>query len=147
MQKPVQFWWVNSLPDGRLEWEKLTDRVTEKPPPETFEHLKNRTVYGNLRVENDYLIMRVFTGDQAAHEKVVQAGRDAAALAQEWMLPPAMPYVLAVTHVDKLTHVADNGNTQVTLCGKAVRLVVNVSQSERCAECVKRAGPAGLALG
>jgi hypothetical protein len=146
MQKPVEFWWVSTRPDGELEWERVMERTIERPRPDAFERFEDRPVYGNVRMENDFLVMRVFTADQAAHDRVERSFRDAAALAQEWMLPPTMPYVLAVTHGDELVHVADKQRTDVTLCGKEARRVVNVSHAEKCGECVQRAGPAGLLL-
>jgi hypothetical protein len=91
MQKPVQFVWVSTSPSGELNWETLTEPVTEKPPPETFARLEGREVYGRLRFENELWILNVFTGDEAAHKKVEESSLDAIAIAQEWMIPPQGP--------------------------------------------------------
>jgi hypothetical protein len=77
-EKLITYWRVKTAADAAAtpEWEQLAE------PPTTTAGL-----HGELNVENDDQIMMVFFEDEAAHERVTRAARDAASLAQEWMIP------------------------------------------------------------
>lgn len=135
-QKPVQFLWVESLASGELVWDKLTDPVVAKPDPAVFAaHLGDRTVHGQLRLENELQVTLIFTGDEAAHERIERHTRDTVALVQEHMIP--IPFVFVETHTDQLTHLARTGEPETTLCRREVRRMVNVSQADRCPDCAR----------
>jgi hypothetical protein len=138
VQKPVQFLWVESLPSGELVWDKLTDPVVEKPDPADFAaHLADRTVHGQIRIENELQVTLIFTADEESHGRVQQLSRDTVALVQEHMIP--IPFVFVKTHADELTHLARTGRPETTLCGREVRRMVNVSQADRCPDCARLA--------
>jgi hypothetical protein len=137
-QKPVQFLWVESHPSGGLVWDKLTDPVVEKPDPAVFAgHLADRTVHGQLRLENELQVTLIFTGDEESHRRVDQLSRDTVALVQEHMIP--IPFVFVKTHADKLAHLARTGDPGSTLCGREVRRMVNATQADRCPDCARLA--------
>jgi hypothetical protein len=54
--------------------------------------------------------------------------------------PPAVAYVLAKTHTDKLSHLTDPNTMRLTLCGKEVRRTVKKSQADRCPDCLRASG-------
>ena len=81
--KSTSYWLVRSGPEGLIPlWEQL------ERPPETTDEL-----HGDLRVENDDEIMLVYFVDAGAQEIVTRAARDAASLAQEFVIPqrPTQP--------------------------------------------------------
>lgn len=76
--KHTTYWRVRSAPDPRdkPQWEEL------KAAPTTRSGL-----VGDLRIENDDQIMMLYFVDGAVQERVTRGARDAAALAQEFMIP------------------------------------------------------------
>jgi len=77
-EKLITYWRVRTPADAAaaLEWEKL------EGVPATSAGL-----HGELTVENDDQIMRLFFEDEAAQKQVTRAARDATSLAQEWQVP------------------------------------------------------------
>jgi hypothetical protein len=82
--KWTTFWVAKTNDDGTIGMRQidLHDRKTLQNDPE----LQGEGV-GKLRIENDDQVMVVFTLDADAHARQQQAFLDAAALAQEHMIP------------------------------------------------------------
>lgn len=78
MEKLITYWRVKSSADsaGKPEWEELAAAP-----------LTRAGLVGDVKVENDDQVMMVYFVDAIAQERVTRAARDAAALAQEHMIP------------------------------------------------------------
>lgn len=136
-QKPVQFVYVTTKPDGKLDWQALTEPLLDKPDvPKVFGHLAGSPIHGQLRVENELQVTLLFTADEVTHKRVDELTKDLVALAREWEIP--LPYVFALTGGDALAHLVErSGDPRVTLCGQEVRQITAVSQAERCPACAR----------
>jgi hypothetical protein len=91
-EKQLRYWYARSKPDGKLEFEEITATVAASlESPDAREDLSGRPVHANIKLENEYYVFVVFSADAATHEIVKLTSRDAAAIAQEWMMPAQPP--------------------------------------------------------
>lgn len=82
--KWTTFWFAKSREDGSVamrEIDPLDPALTED------QEIVDSVSAGKLRLENDDQVWVVITADEAAHQHAERAFRDAAALAQEHMIP------------------------------------------------------------
>lgn len=86
--KDVRFFIAGSKPDGTIGWEDVTAAAAGGREAQERAFAGRGSAYGKIAVENEVAKMIVITTDQSAHETIDRATKDAAAIAQEWMVPP-----------------------------------------------------------